>query len=256
MTPIKEMPYNIEVNRVNHFDHTDVSEYASLPRDEDLPALLRHNTLTATTTTTDNIEYCVIRVRCTPRRPAPIRVKRRHATTVAAAAAAVAVEEKETPETVMTISGEILCTLENRLFRGVYYSFLMTHSLQGEKTSANIGYSTNPMLDVYRHNNLLTNDRTTKAAAPYWVLDMVLGPFPFKEKAIHCSNEWVSGTRGKDSKRKKATLLKIIHNVNLYDSGHSVGVSFRDFLISQQAQPSLLKKYDSLLLLESRKKGA
>lgn len=251
MTSIKEMPYNIEVNRVNHFDRTNVSEFASLPRDEDLPALLRHNTLTATMTT-DNIEFCVIRVRCTPQRPAPIRVKRRHA----AATAVVPVEEKDNPETVMTISGEVLCTLENRLFRGVYYSFLMTHSLQGEKTSANIGYSTNPMLDVYRHNNLLTNDRTTKAAAPYWVLDMVLGPFPFKEKAIHCSNEWVSGTRGKDSKRKKATLLKIIHNVNLYDSGHPVGVSFRDFLITQQAHPSLLKKYDSLLLLESRKKGA
>jgi hypothetical protein len=243
------MPYNIEVTRVNHFDCTDVTEFASVPRNEDLPALLRYNT--GLLYATDNGEYCVSRIRCASQRPAPIRVKRQRSHIVG--------EEGERPmavaaaAVVMTISDETLCTLENRLFCGIYYSFLMTHSLQGEKTSANIGFSTNPMLDVYRHNNLLTNDRTTKAAAPFWVLDMVLGPFPFKEKAVHCSEEWVSGTRGKDSKRKKAALLKIIHNVNLYDSGRPLGVPFRDFLITR-AHPLLVKKYDSILA--SRQKGA
>mgnify|MGYP000509361440 CR=1 FL=1 len=240
------MSHNIEVNRVNHFDRTGVTKFASVPRNEDLPALLQYNAglLYATDSA---VEYRVSRIRCTSQRPAPIRVKRQRSH--------IEVEEGERPmitvateaeAEVMTISGETLCTLENRLFRGIYYSFLMTHSLQGEKTSANIGFSTNPMLDVYLHNNLLTNDRTTKAAAPYWVLDMVLGPFPFKEKAVHCSEEWVSGTRGKDSKRKKAALLKIIHNVNLYDSGRPLGVPFRDFLITR-AHPLLVKKYDSLL---------
>lgn len=231
------MPYNVEVHCVNAFHETDYFRSTSVPLKEELPELLRHDTHLLSYRGDSPIEYCVIRIQCsTPKRPPPIRVKRQKS-----------IAKEETQPILMMISDETLANVENRLFRGSYYSYLMTHSLHGKKTSANIGYSRNPMLDVYMHNNLLIPDRTTNAAAPYWVLDMVLGPFAFKESAMRCCDEWVSGTRGKESKRKKAALLKIIYNVNLYDSANTINGTFRDFL-SDHAHPSILEKYDTLFL--------
>lgn len=246
------MPYNVEAQRVNHYSRDETKEFVGRPHHTALPALLRHGVDLAMHTNDENVVYRVVRIQCSAKRPPPIRVKRHRTSSSSSSPPATAVAEEDEEKTTMVISNEILCALQNRLFRGIYYSFLMTHSLQGKKTSANIGYGTNPMLDVYLHNHLKTNDRTTSAAAPYWVLDMALGPFITKESAIGCCEEWVSGTRGKESKRKKASLLKILYNTTLYDATRTIKGSFRDYL-RHNAPPSYLVRYDALMTEREKK---
>lgn len=116
---------------------------------------------------------------------------------------------------IMVISARQLALLENRVYRGEYYAFLMTHSLQGKKTDTHIGYSTNPIMEIHRHNTLRI-DRTTKTAAPHWRADIFLGPVHCLAKVIALCRDWVDGTRGKESKRKRATLLARVYNVDIY----------------------------------------
>lgn len=175
----------------------------------------------------------------------PIIVHKKEA---AAAVAAAPPEEKG----IIVVSKSILCTLEDRLFRGNYYTFLMTHPLHGKKTSANVGYSTNPAYDVYLHNHLLTNDRTTSAAAPHWILDMVLGPFVSVEVAIECSNDLVSNTRGMTSKRKRASLLSRIYNVPLYDVAKKPSVPLKEYLATT-APPIYTQHYKKMVSSAKKK---
>lgn len=154
--------------------------------------------------------------------------------------------EEEEGEGIMVIPKNIMTTLQGEQFRGSYYAFLMTHPLRGKKTSAHIGYSTNPMLDVHLHNTLAMNDRTTSAAAPHWILDMVLGPFNSAELAIECTREWVSFTRGKESKRRKAYFLSRIYNVPLYSAAIKPTITLRDYLI-EKAPPNYLACYEKMI---------
>jgi hypothetical protein len=154
---------------------------------------------------------------------------------------------KEDDMSVMVISKIDLCALQRRLYTGRYYCYLMTHDLQGKKTSAHVGYTTDPLYDVYLHNHSLINDRTTNAAAPYWRLDCVLGPFITLEKAILCSEDWVNGTRGQESKRNKACLLKVLYAVNLYTVSIPSALKFIDFLM-EHAPTCHIETYQRLLL--------
>jgi hypothetical protein len=150
-----------------------------------------------------------------------------------------------TEEAITVIPKSIMCAVTHQINTGVHYTFLMTHSLKGKKTSAHIGYSKNPMYDLYLHNNLIENDRTTNTAAPDWILDMVLGPFSCLNKAIECSKEWVDNTRGKPSKRKKAYLLSRLYNVNLYTRQIPLKESFTDY-IKRTAPPIYSVAHDKL----------
>jgi len=161
----------------------------------------------------------------------------------------IVVTREETP-VVLAVPKHILCALEGSVYTGIYYAFLMTHPLHGKKTSANVGYSTNPMHDVYLHNNLLANDRTTSAAAPHWVLDMVIGSFISVEKAIECSNDWVSNSRGIESKRKRAPLLARINGVKLYSMQKKPTVPLKKYL-SKTAPAIYMDAYENAV---SRKK--
>lgn len=147
---------------------------------------------------------------------------------------------------IMIVPKRVLSTLQRKPFLGVHYAFLMTHPLFGKKTSANVGYSTNPMYDVHLHNSLAINDRTTSAAAPHWILDIVLGPFISVELAIECTKEWVSHTRGKKSKRKKAYFLSRIYDVPLYAVATKPTVSLRDYLL-ENAPPNYTECYEKML---------
>lgn len=153
-------------------------------------------------------------------------------------------DEDET--SIMVIPKNVLSILEGKPCGGLHFAFLMTHPLYGKKTSANVAYSTNPMRDVYLHNILAMGDRTTSAAAPHWILDMVLGPFITADMAIECTEEWVSHTRGKDSKRKKATFLSRIYNVPLYSASIKPDIPPRQY-VRNNAPPSYLARYDKLL---------
>lgn len=165
---------------------------------------------------------------------------------------AVAVVEEE-EEAIIVVTKSILCLLEDRLFTGNYYTFLMTHPLPDKKTSAHVGYSTDPAYDVYLHNNLLTNDRTTSAAAPYWVLDMVLGPLISAEDAIECCKDLVSNTRGMNSKRKRALLLSHVRNVPLYAIAKKPTVPLKEYL-AKNAPPVYTERYEKMIGRSSRHK--
>lgn len=146
------------------------------------------------------------------RRP-EIKAKRR-LVTAAAAAAATTVKE-----TTMILPVSLCNMLRGKLFGGGrYYAFLFTHSLRGKKTDTFIGCGTNPMHELWLRNNQLSNDRATNSAAPYWTVSRVLGPFNCFEKAVACTQDWVSGTRGKVSKCNKAEFLARIYDVDLYTS--------------------------------------
>jgi len=162
-------------------------------------------------------------------------------------------KKAEENEGIIVVSKSILCTLENRLFTGNHYSFLMTHPLYGKKTSANVGYSTNPAHDVYLHNHLLTNDRTTSAAAPHWILDMVLGPFISVERAVECSKDWVNNSRGMTSKRKRASLLSRIYNVPLYDVAKKPSVPLEEYLATN-APPVYTQHYKRMVSQKKNRK--
>ena len=149
-------------------------------------------------------------------------------------------------ESIMVLPKAVLSTLQGKPFAGTHYAFLMTHPLYGKKTSANIGYSTNPMYDVHLHNTYAINDRTTSAAAPHWILDIVLGPFISAEIAIECTKEWVSNTRGKKSKRAKAVLLSRAYNVPLYSVAIKPILSLREYL-AMNAPPNYMECYEKMI---------
>ena len=156
-------------------------------------------------------------------------------------------EDEQLPaEGVMVIPKFLMDTLQGQRHKGGCYAYLITHSLCGKKTSAHIGYSTNPMIDLHLHNSLAMGDRTTSAAAPHWILDMVLGPFISTEMAIECTREWVSYTRGKESKRRKAYFLSRIYDVPLYSAAVKPTIGLREYLI-EKAPPNYLACYEKMM---------
>jgi hypothetical protein len=162
--------------------------------------------------------------------------------------------ENEEREGMIVVPKVVLCALERRLFTGIYWSFLLTHPLEGKKTAANVSWGVDPMYDLYLPNNLLMGDRTPSAAAPHWILDMVLGPFQDHTLAIECSEEWVQGTRGKESKRKKAEFLSKIYNVTLYSVSVEPPVSFEEYL-TEKAPPCYINRHKELKEMARRKGG-
>ena len=125
--------------------------------------------------------------------------------------------------------------LTNTTFRGVYYAFLMSHSLKGKKKSTNVGVSKNPIFSVIAHNNQayvnraanrtlskeafpVIYDKDTASAAPHWKLDQVVGTFISKREAIECCHQWVKKTRGTDSKRERGPKLARYYDTTLYSS--------------------------------------
>ena len=119
-------------------------------------------------------------------------------------------------------------------FEGEFYTYMMSHDVSS-KTDSFIGYTTNPLRDVYMHNERLIHDRNTGAAAGSWVLDVAMGPFPSRKCAMDCGRAWVDGTRGKQPKRKKAPFLSAAFGVNLFDRQQPLDEPFEDLL--QRAVP-------------------
>jgi len=134
--------------------------------------------------------------------------------------------------------------LTRTLYKGRYFIYLMSHSVIS-KTDSHVGYTTNPLVDLFCHNNHLFVDRNTCMAAPHWMLDIVLGPFPSKEQAIECGRIWVDRTRGKESKRDKAEFLAETHNVDMY-SFSEVGREPVKALLERFASCEFVGLYDDM----------
>ena len=132
-------------------------------------------------------------------------------------------------------------------YKGRYFIYLMSHSVVS-KTDSHVGYTTNPLVDLFCHNHRLFVDRNTCMAAPHWMLDIVLGPFASKEQAIECGRTWVSRTRGKEPKREKAPLLARIYNVDMYSFRVTAqpGAETTQELLARYAPPEFLGHFGDI----------
>lgn len=198
----------------------------------------------------------------------------------------------------MELPSDIYSLLNGIINEGVYYAYMISHSVCGKKKDTSIGCSKNPFLSVISHNNqhfvtnlsslnnninnnqndssikedhiLLYNsnnneltgdyddadeensfngysipviiDKDTASAAPHWKLDIVLGPFIKRERAIECCFEWVSKTRGIASKREKAPFLAQQYNCKIYSSQVSINVPLDVFLFKMNAPFHYIQK--------------
>lgn len=127
-------------------------------------------------------------------------------------------EEDEMKEMIEVSISELVC-LYGGHEDGQWYTYLASlPDCIVNKTDSYIGYTTNPLADIHLHNAKLlpTPDRDTGSAAPHWMLDIVLGPFLCEELAKQCGKLWVIKTRGKKSKRNRASILAGFFNVPLY----------------------------------------
>ena len=156
------------------------------------------------------------------------------------------VEGDEYPP-IITIPKRIYNTLTESPEVGEWYVFLMCHPLKGLKKDTNIGYSKNPIYSVHQHNTIPLFDKETMAAAPYWRLDCVLGPFISISTVIECAKSWVTKTRGIPSKREKAKTLSKLFNTNLYTIDVKLDVPFGQFLMEKNAPLHYIDTYHDLI---------
>lgn len=148
---------------------------------------------------------------------------------------------------VLMISKYTYHALRNQIFPGTYYAFLMSHSLKNKKKDTNIGFSKNPIYSLYLHNGQHIVNKNTSSAAPFWILDIILGPFPTEKQVMDCCNEWVSKTRGRESKRNKAYKLYKYYGVNLYSHQVALNEPYDQFLFNINAPLNYIKKTREIL---------
>ncbi len=143
------------------------------------------------------------------------------------------VKRVENPQPIR-VDAQQKCELLSQPYKGRYFVYLMSHSVVS-KTDSHVGYSTNPIIDILCHNRKIVVDRNTCMAAPFWVLDIVLGPFSSLAEAVECARIWVSRTRGKEPKRDKGEFLAGVFDVDMY--------SYR--VLSEQSLVDRLECHDS-----------
>lgn len=212
------MSCNVLIDRRHRFSVESVEEGAS----EDDPTLIRRVRIRLQITSPQQQQQC---------RPDVKQAKRRLSTT----------------QNMMLVPVALCNMLRGKLFGGGrYYAFLFTHSLLGKKTDTFIGCGTNPMHELWLRNNQLSNDRVTNSAAPYWTVSRVLGPFNCFEKAVACTEDWVSGTRGKVSKCNKAEFLARIYDVDLYTSERRDDEPPFDEYLRRVAPPCYVETYERM----------
>jgi len=126
--------------------------------------------------------------------------------------------EEEATELLRRTPLVAVCHIKDRPFKGIFWCFLITHRkpMKRAKNNALVGYGINPISICRRHNACELKCRETKAAAPNWELEMVVGPLFSPEEAHALCKDWVENTRGIDSKIKKGTLLSKRQYLRVY----------------------------------------
>ncbi len=148
---------------------------------------------------------------------------------------------------ITVIDKQSFCFLTGRPFDGNYYILLMTHPLPGKKTDTNISFGTDPIHEIFIHNNLLANDRSTGSVAPYWGADAILGPIVTFNKAMRCSKKLVDKTRGKIPKRNKAIEIHKKQKLNLYLANLVDVLPYKE-LVETIAPPQYITAYRELFM--------
>ncbi len=154
---------------------------------------------------------------------------------------------------IAVIDKKFFCLLSNQFYDGDYYVLLMTHPLEGKKTDTSISFGTDPIHEIFLHNNLLVGERSTSAAAPYWGADAILGPFTSLGRAIECSEGIVDNTRGDVSKRNKCIELHEKYDVNLYLSNIRDRQTTYSEYVHTNTPPSYIKAYQDRYVVKKMK---
>lgn len=113
------------------------------------------------------------------------------------------------------------CWWEALALEKPYFSYLMVNDCKTTKTHSYVGKDKKPKKKVERHNSGEVRNpraRSTKGAVGHWKLNMVLGPFEDKDKAISVRDEWQADCRGIASRRKKGMDLARKYEVTCFDS--------------------------------------
>jgi hypothetical protein len=152
---------------------------------------------------------------------------------------------------ITVIDKESFCLLTGRPFDGNYYILLMTHPLPDKKTDTNISFGNDPIHEIFLHNNLLANDRSTGSVAPYWGADAIIGPIVTFNKAKKCSKEMVFETRGKIPKRNKSIEIHRKYNLNLYLANLNDVVPYKE-LVEVIAPPQYITAYRDLFVTKKQ----
>ena len=133
---------------------------------------------------------------------------------------------------------------------GDLFCFLLTHHLPGKKKDTHIGYSHNPLRSLFVYNNRLVYNKDTRIAAGNWQLSTVLGSFYLTETCESCCTQWVKGTRGIDSKKRKARQLMMQYNVDCFTTDVPLTTSTAEF-IESNAPSHVVEAYRDLVTLPS-----
>jgi hypothetical protein len=113
----------------------------------------------------------------------------------------------ETEEATLPVPADVRALMVGERFAGRYYAFLLTHPLRGQKTDTYIGYATDPVAELHRHNSRRANDRTTSQVAPHWRLSRVIGPLASLGKVIKGRGLEVQEGRLSGARTQRESLL-------------------------------------------------
>lgn len=99
-----------------------------------------------------------------------------------------------------------------------YWCYLMVNFQPEQKINTYIGKTKDPPKKVEEHNQRKAKgQKTTKAAAPYWSLEMIIGPFNDKGSAIEFRDKWKQKSRGIQSRRQRGLDLSDEYHVEVFD---------------------------------------
>lgn len=129
--------------------------------------------------------------------------------------------EEEEEEGHIRLNRFQMSLLRGETFKGNWFIYLITlPSTVSSKTDSHVGWTTNPLIDIYLLNQGKTIykhvDRNISMAIPHWKLDRVIGPLTCEEQAQYFAYIWADGTRGMKSKREKSTFLAEATDAPLY----------------------------------------
>lgn len=154
------------------------------------------------------------------------------------------VHEEDDPSYVF-LSDDIDRIARRGAIRGEYFCYLAVHPNSDRKKNTFLGVSKDPLLDLYRHNHadafdvprpggrgavrpsaVARNTKTTHAAAPYWSMASVVGPFASKAHAQTATVAWSDHTRGDPSKNRKARVVASLFDIDYYGRDVPVDATF------------------------------
>lgn len=97
--------------------------------------------------------------------------------------------------------------------------YMMVNFLHNQKINTWIDNSENPIDAVRKHNEKkINNAKSTKSAAPFWKLTLIIGPFFDDEERNELQKLWNTKSRGIIPRRNKGVELAKKNNKECFSS--------------------------------------